>query len=110
MRRLERFAGVSSSVQESQYSTSLPLLSPSWHVLNSPDVHWESKGVSTTVGLEGMVTLDHDAWKFHYQSPPLTEEELNDIHRGIEEIKSGKARHFKTAREAIDWLNRERVK
>jgi len=107
---LEGFIGVSSSVEGLQYSAALPVLGSSWHVLNSPKVHWRSNGLVTIAGSEAMVILDLGGWEFRYQSPPLTEEELSDIHRGIEEIKSGRARHFKTAREAIDWLNRERVK
>jgi hypothetical protein len=38
--------------------------------------------------------------------PPLTEQELRDIHTGIEEIRSGKAKHFISIREALDWLHR----
>jgi uncharacterized protein YaiE (UPF0345 family) len=45
---------------------------------------------------------------FSVMSAPLTEEELTDIHRGIEEIRLGKAKHFKTVRETIEWLHRER--
>lgn len=43
-------------------------------------------------------------------SLPLTGEELYDIHRGLEEIKLGKAKHFKSVRETLDWLHRERTK
>lgn len=39
---------------------------------------------------------------------PLTEDELRDIHQGITEIESGKAKHFKSMRETIDWLHRKR--
>jgi hypothetical protein len=39
----------------------------------------------------------------------LTEEELSDIHRGLEEIRSGKAKHFNNVRETIEWLHRKRI-
>lgn len=41
-------------------------------------------------------------------STRLTKEELSDIHRGISEIKAGKAKRFKTVGETIEWLNRKR--
>lgn len=41
-------------------------------------------------------------------SDELTEEELADIHKSIEEIKAGKAKRFKNVHDAIEWLNRDR--
>jgi hypothetical protein len=38
----------------------------------------------------------------------LTKEELADIHRGIEEIRAGKAKHFKNIHELLKWLHRDR--
>lgn len=56
-------------------------------------------------GPEGMLTLDLGDWKFRYQSPPLTDEELFDIHSGINEIETGKSKRFTNLREALEWLN-----
>lgn len=42
-------------------------------------------------------------------SKDLTEEELADIHIGIEEIKAGKAKHFKNMKSLLRWLHRKRV-
>lgn len=39
------------------------------------------------------------------ESPPLTEEELYDIGIAIKEVESGKAKHFKNLRDAIEWLD-----
>jgi len=43
------------------------------------------------------------------QSLPLTEEELSDIHIGLEEIRTGKAKSFSNVRETIEWLHRRRA-
>lgn len=47
---------------------------------------------------------------YSVMSAPLTGQELADIHRGIEEIRLGKAKHFNNARETIESLHRERSK
>jgi len=49
-------------------------------------------------------------WKSRYESPPLTEQELRDIHTGIEEIRAGKAKHFTSLGDALEWLHRKRTK
>jgi hypothetical protein len=48
-------------------------------------------------------------FNFSAMSPPLTEEELSDIHRGLEEIRTGKAKSFNNVRETIEWLHRRRT-
>jgi hypothetical protein len=102
---LERFAEASSSVQESQYSTSPLALNPLWHVLNSPDVHWRSKGVSTKAGPESMVTLDLGTWKFRYQSPPLTGSELLDLAESEKELEHGRGKRFKDPKALLEDLD-----
>jgi hypothetical protein len=42
------------------------------------------------------------------KSKPLTKAELQDIHRSIREIETGKTRCFKNVEEALKWLHRKR--
>jgi hypothetical protein len=46
----------------------------------------------------------------NFESPPLTEEELSDIYRSLEEIKMGKTKKFNNVRDAIEWLHSNRSK
>jgi len=45
-----------------------------------------------------------------YDSPPLTDEEIRDITKSWEEIRTGKSKKFDNARDAIEWLRSQRAK
>jgi len=44
-----------------------------------------------------------------YESPPLTDEEITDISRSREEIRTGRSKTFDNARDAIEWLHVQRA-
>jgi hypothetical protein len=92
------------------YSMSVPSpLIPLWKSASVLERPWSSRVEMSTM-VERSASLSLFSWRSRYESPPLTEQELRDIHIGIEEIRSGKAKHFASLGDALEWLHRKRTK
>lgn len=102
--------GETSGTLASAYTMSAPpSLMPLWEISIVPDRPWNSK-MGMSMMIERSASLALTTWRSRYESPPLTEQELGDIHIGIEEVRSGKAKHFTSLGETLEWLHRKRTK
>jgi hypothetical protein len=52
-----------------------------------------------------MVTHDLGAWKFRYQSPPLTRSELLDLAESEKELEHGRGKRFKDPKALLEDLD-----
>lgn len=106
---LEAFEGTSETLLPA-YAVSAPhSLLPLWESSKVPARPWNGRmAMSKMIERSAILTLT--TWRSRYESPPLTKQELRDIHIGIEEIRSGKAKHFTSLGDALEWLHRKRTK
>lgn len=86
-----------------------PSLIPLWKGASVPEHPWDSR-VEMSAMVERSASLALFSWRSRYESPPLTEQELRDIHIGLEEIRLGKAKRFTNLGDALEWLHRKRTK
>ena len=106
---LGAFDGTGETLASAYTMPTLSPIMPLWQISSVPSHHWNSRrGMSATI--EQSASLTPSNWRSRYESPPLTEQELRDIHIGIEEIRSGKVKHFTSLGETLEWLHRKRTK
>ena len=107
---LEAFGRTSASELLASYTIpESPSLMPLWRSSIVPKHPWSCRTKMSAMVEQG-ASLSLTTWRSRYESPPLTEQELKDIHIGIEEIRSGKAKHFTSLGDALEWLHRKRTK
>jgi hypothetical protein len=106
---LEAFDGTAETFASVYAVSAPPSLMPLWERASVLDRPWNNMVAMSTM-IERNVSLSLTDWRSRYESPPLTEQELRDIHIGIEEVRSGKAKHFTSLGETLEWLHRKRTK
>jgi hypothetical protein len=99
-------AGMNASVPLIGYPTGY---SPYFTYQNTQNMYAGISALSVSAGNTNSATI-FSLMSLETASPPLTDDEIIDITKSWEEIRTGKSKKFDNASDAIEWLHSQRAK